>query len=72
MPGRHGALFEAKDFAKAVFETASSSTSRTENELIIEGQDIAELALAFVAAIKTAAADNNFVLILTTERTFKM
>ena len=72
MPGRYGALFEANDFAKAVFETASSSTSCTENELIIEGQDIAELALAFVAAIKTAAADNNFAPILTTERTFKM
>jgi hypothetical protein len=68
-PGRYRALFEATDFAKTLFETASSGRAST---LAISGQDVHELAHALIAKIKAAAATNNFAPILAPERNFSM
>ncbi|KAJ7675415.1 hypothetical protein B0H14DRAFT_3537113 [Mycena olivaceomarginata] len=68
-PGRYRALFEATDFAKTLFETASSRRAST---LAISGQDVHELAHALIAKIKAAAATNNFAPILAPERNFSM
>ncbi|KAJ7825278.1 hypothetical protein B0H14DRAFT_2596655 [Mycena olivaceomarginata] len=68
-PGRYWALFEATDFAKTLFETASSGRAST---LAISGQDVHELAHALIAKIKAAAATNNFAPILAPERNFSI
>ncbi|KAJ7705839.1 hypothetical protein B0H14DRAFT_2647213 [Mycena olivaceomarginata] len=68
-PGRYRALFEATDFAKTLFETASSGRAST---LAISGQDVHELAHALIAKIKAAAATNNFAPILAPERNFSI
>ncbi|KAJ7885139.1 hypothetical protein B0H14DRAFT_2564084 [Mycena olivaceomarginata] len=68
-PGRYRALFEATDFAKTLFETASSGRAST---LAISGQDVHELAHALIAKIKAAAATNNFAPILAPKRNFSI
>ncbi|KAJ6450648.1 hypothetical protein C8R45DRAFT_1113986 [Mycena sanguinolenta] len=70
--GRHGTLFEANDFASALFQTASSTTARAEAEFTIQGTSVAELAVAFVHMVKIAVENQNFGPILAANRTFKI
>ncbi|KAJ7794848.1 hypothetical protein B0H14DRAFT_3496645 [Mycena olivaceomarginata] len=68
-PGQYQALFEAANFAKTLFETASSGRASTPP---ISGQDVHELAHALIAKIKAAAVTKNFAPILAPERNFSI
>ncbi|KAJ7845313.1 hypothetical protein B0H13DRAFT_2363761 [Mycena leptocephala] len=69
-PAQYGALFESSYFAKSLFETASSASNPP--ELVVQGQDMAELASNLIAQIRAAAANKNFTPVMSSSRTFKM
>ncbi|KAJ7109548.1 hypothetical protein C8R43DRAFT_962553 [Mycena crocata] len=58
------------DFAKSIFDTASSEGHPS--ELLIEGFNIEALTTSFVDKIKAAVADRDFAHILTPDRTFQI
>ncbi|KAJ7866719.1 hypothetical protein B0H13DRAFT_2352284 [Mycena leptocephala] len=69
-PAQYGSLFESSYFAKSLFETASSASNPP--ELVVQGQDMAELASNLIAQIRAAAANKNFTPVMSSSRTFKM
>ncbi|KAJ7613052.1 hypothetical protein FB45DRAFT_842981 [Roridomyces roridus] len=69
-PGRFRALFQANNFFSAVCDTASSGRRR--HTLVIQGCDVEDLALKFVAKVKAAAVTGDFTPVLSTERTFNV
>ncbi|KAJ7254009.1 hypothetical protein B0H12DRAFT_1017342, partial [Mycena haematopus] len=60
------------DFPKALFEAATSTSARRGSVLAVSGKNVEEVALALVAEIKAAIANNNFASILAPDRTFKI
>ncbi|KAJ7149389.1 hypothetical protein C8R43DRAFT_887958 [Mycena crocata] len=69
-PGSYGGLFNMSDFAKSIFDTASSGGHPS--ELLIEGFNIEALTTSFIDKIKAAVADRDFTHILSPDRTFQI